>query len=185
MKQLTGIILAGGKSSRMGTDKAFIRFKGKMLIEYPITLLKPICNEILISANSEEYRCFGFDVVYDEFPGYGPVGGIFSSLSHSSNEWNFVTGCDTPNLSNQIITRLLAESEGYDCVVPEYGGKLEPLAALYNKKCMPKFAEGINEGQLSLRKVLHQLNCHYVDVADLTESNPVLFSNFNTPADIK
>jgi molybdopterin-guanine dinucleotide biosynthesis protein A len=181
----TGIILSGGKSSRMGTDKAFIRFREQLLIEYPLKLLTPFCNEILISANTEEYKRFGFEVVYDEFPGCGPIGGIFSSLSHSSSDWNIVVGCDTPYLTGEILTRLCAETGDYDCVVPMHDGQIEPLVALYHKNCLSKFFENINEGQYSLRSVIKKLNCCYVDVADLIEENPLLFSNFNSPADIQ
>jgi molybdenum cofactor guanylyltransferase len=184
MIQLSGIILSGGQSSRMGSDKAFIEFQGKKLIEYPINLLQQFCNEIIISANSQEYEKLGFKVIRDDFPGCGPIGGIFSSLKHSSNDWNMVVSCDTPFLSSELISKLLEIISDFQCLVPVHFGKIEPLVALYHKSCLPVLTEKINSGNYKIRLLFESLPTLFIDVSDLTDNNPLLFSNFNSPADM-
>jgi molybdenum cofactor guanylyltransferase len=184
MIQLSGIILSGGQSSRMGSDKAFIEFQGKSLIEYPINLLQQFCNEIIISANSQEYQRFGFKLIHDNFPGCGPIGGVFSSLKHSSNDWNLVLGCDTPYISGDVLTRLIGYIDNYNCIISIHYNLKEPLVALYNKNSLSVFLEHIKEKDYSMHSLLKNLNCRYVDVSDVVDNNPLLFSNFNSLADI-
>ena len=133
-KDVTGIILAGGASSRMGKDKGLCEFKGKSLVLYAIEALVPICGTILISSNNtEDYQKFGFDVVVDKHKNIGPIGGIYSSLSRSSTQHNLVISCDTPFINIQLLEYVLANSSDHDIVVPEHGNSyIEPLAGYYS-----------------------------------------------------
>ena len=104
---LTGIILTGGKSSRMGEDKGLMDFDGKRLIEYPIQLLSLFCDNILISANNDQYQEFGFPTIADGYAGMGPAAGMIASLKHSKTTWNLIVGCDMPFLEVEFIAELL------------------------------------------------------------------------------
>ncbi|MBN1821339.1 MAG: molybdenum cofactor guanylyltransferase [Prolixibacteraceae bacterium] len=184
MKELTGIILSGGKSLRMGADKAFIPFREKLLIEHSIEILKPFCSEILISANSEKYSSFGYKIVPDEIAGCGPIGGIYSALKKSTSLWNLIISCDTPFISNELITRLKGSVGDFDCLIPAYAGNKEPLVSMFHKKCLPDISEHIKAGNFKMHTLLEKLNCLEIDVSDLVQKKPDLFANFNSPEDI-
>ena len=107
----TGILLAGGSSSRMGTDKGMVEFQGKKLAEYALDLLSRFCDEIIISTGNPEYAGFGFRIIPDQLPGKGPLSGLAATLPLSSNEWNLVLGCDMP-YTNSALFEFLLEGMG-------------------------------------------------------------------------
>jgi len=183
--ELSAIILAGGKSRRMGADKAFLPFKGKKLIEHVIDIATPHVSEILISANSSEYTKFGFQTVPDEIPGCGPLGGIYSSLKKSKFEWNLVLSCDTPFVSNGLLSKLIARNKNCDCIVPLHNEKKEPLVALYHKRCLAAIQENLESGNYKMHFLFEKLNCCFVDVFELVEENPQLFHNINSSEDME
>ena len=90
INKITGIVLAGGENRRMGVNKALISFHGKRLIEYSITLMQRICNEVIISANNLQYETFGLPVIVDNYQSLGPLGGIEASLAYSKTKHNLV-----------------------------------------------------------------------------------------------
>ena len=106
-ERITGIILAGGKSKRMGRDKAFLPYHGKDLIEYSISLMQSICDEVIISANDADYDKFGLRVVRDNYPHIGPIGGLEASLTYSKTRHNLVIPCDTPFLTLSVYYEIL------------------------------------------------------------------------------
>ena len=127
MITIAGIILAGGKSTRMGEDKGLIFFNGKRLVEYSIDLLRNYCNRVIISSNNKAYREFGFPVVKDIISGIGPISGVTSALKNSPGEWNFILACDLPFLNGQLLDRLLNARGNSMGVVPVHHGLMEPL----------------------------------------------------------
>ncbi|MBU2652176.1 MAG: molybdenum cofactor guanylyltransferase [Bacteroidetes bacterium] len=134
-ESLTGIILAGGQSSRMKRDKGLVPLLGKPLIEYVAGHLEQLCHKILISSNSQVYDYLGYTVVPDEFPGFGPAAGIYSCLKRSADDYNLVVSCDTPFFDLPAMHCLLERRMEAMVVVPWYGGeKYEPLCAVYNRK---------------------------------------------------
>lgn len=136
-KQITGIVLAGGKSLRMGTDKGLMMFRGKPLIQYSIDLLGIFCDRILISSNNPAYHIFGYEVVADELAGAGPMAGIASCMQQSRTELNLVLSCDMPLADPVIFQTLLGLTEGVTFVVPlDSIGRIEPLCAIYKKGCL-------------------------------------------------
>lgn len=102
--EITGIILAGGKSSRMGKDKGLCDFKGKALVSYAIETLRPLCGNLMISANyfPEKYAEFDLPVIADEVKNIGPMGGILSCLKQSHTQHNLVLSCDTPFVTTDV-----------------------------------------------------------------------------------
>ncbi|PKP35407.1 MAG: molybdenum cofactor guanylyltransferase, partial [Bacteroidetes bacterium HGW-Bacteroidetes-17] len=131
---ITGIILAGGKSRRMGKEKGLIELNGKQLIQYAIEVLKPICETILISTNSNFYDFLSYQKIADEFPDSGPMGGIYSCLKASKTNQNLVLSCDMPFINSQLLKELIENSHEYDIVVPWNGEqRFEPMCAFYHK----------------------------------------------------
>ncbi len=185
-KEVTGIILAGGASSRMGKDKGLCEFKGKSLVTYAIEALLPICDTILISSNNtEDYQKFGFDVVGDEYKGIGPIGGIFSSLSQSTTKHNIVISCDTPFLNSQLLEYVLKNVEGYDIVVPEHGNSyLEPLAGYYSNSVISVLEDSIKAKDFKLMNLFNRVKFKSIKVDSITGYSNNLFKNLNTPRDL-
>jgi molybdenum cofactor guanylyltransferase len=185
MLHLTGIVLAGGKSSRMGTDKGLLDYKGKKLVEYLIDLLSGYCNELILSTNNPEYKQFGITTVADEFQEKGPAGGIFSALMKSSTEWNLLLACDMPFLNRQFIDALLANIGNNNGVVPVHNNLIEPLAALYHKSLCLTLADAIHKDHLSMHQILKSARINFLPVEDLLKDFPFLFRNINASSDIE
>ena len=136
-KTITGIILAGGKSSRMGVDKGFILWKNKPFIEHSIDALKPLVNNIIIVSDHIQYDALGYERVKDVVPETGPLSGLYSGLLQSDSDLNLVLSCDIPLISSEILTKLLtAFTEGTNAVACRAKDRVMPLVALYNKNCI-------------------------------------------------
>lgn len=183
-EKISGIILAGGKSSRMGQDKGLLRFQGKRLIEYTIDLLRPLCSQLLISTNQTGYEQFGFELVADQYPDCGPVGGLHAALNASENDWNIVLSCDTPFLNQELLKLLLKNNDGYLAVIPKHRKGMEPLAALYHRNLAGFFEQQILRGNFKLQKIIHGQNVNVFDVSILLQKHPNLFHNLNLPDDL-
>jgi molybdenum cofactor guanylyltransferase len=180
----TGIILAGGKSFRMGFDKGLLEFNGKRLVEYPLDLLGKYCEELIISTNNPAYAKLGVKVVTDEIIGKGPVSGLYSALKQSNNTWNIVTGCDMPFLNTQLFDELFENLSDNMGIIPVHQGFAEPLCAIYHQKMADVFNHAIREELLSLYRILRKAPVSFYPVDSLLKKFPLLFSNFNSETDI-
>ncbi len=153
---MTAIILAGGKSRRMGTNKALINFRGKTFLEHQIELLKGLFNEVIISANSPEtYKDFNVPIVVDTYHDKGPLGGIYTGLLNSNSYHTFILACDMPFVEINLINKLKSftkdsDKNVYDVVIPENKGQLEPLHAFYSKACISPIKIQIESGNLKI-----------------------------------
>lgn len=180
MEKITGIILAGGNSSRMGTDKALIPFKGVHLIEYSLSLMKNLCHHIIISANNPNYTNFGFPVVHDNFKGIGPLAGLEACLRYSQTRINLVVSCDTPFINSDLFRNILDYTEAYDAIVPVLNdGKIEPLIGFYSKDILSQLVLQIKKGDYKMQNLLKLINTKYI-----TLINDNLLHNLNTPEDL-
>lgn len=182
--QITTIILAGGQSKRMGTDKALLEIDGKTLLERAINLCKSFSSELLISSNHLAHTTFGFPVIEDKIKNCGPMGGIYSCLKHSSNDWNFVMSVDTPFIQKGFIEFLKEETLNFEVVVPVHESKKEPLIAFYHKNALPQIRTRIETGNYKLHFLLQQLNTNFVESGEWLKKYPKLFQNLNYPEDI-
>ncbi len=182
--KIGGIILSGGKSSRMGTDKGLMNFNGKPLIQYSIDLLSTFCAETIISANDAAYEQFGLLIVKDEYPNCGPISGLHAALKASNYEWNLVVGCDTPFLQPELLENLLREKEGYEAVIPTHQHGTEPLIGLYHKSLASFFEKKILEKHYIIQKALKECNTKYLHVDPILTKYPKLFCNLNSQTDI-
>jgi len=184
MNKITGVILAGGQSSRMGTDKGLMLLNSEPMISYLIKLLKPIVEEVIIVAKSEKYKVFGLSVFPDKMALKGPVGGIYSGLFHSNTEKVFVVSCDTPFITQELVQLIIDADNGNDVVISKHNDKLEPLIGLYSKNGMDVFKNCIDQDKLKLIKVLDRLDTKIIDL-DKSEVDSSVFYNINTPIEFK
>ena len=183
----TIIILAGGKSSRMGQDKGLMLFNGQALVEHIIGIAKQLSNKIIIISNQKKYNKFGIPVFEDIYKEKGPVGGIHSGLYYSKTENNLVVGCDMPYLSSKLLNHLLINIKpGFDAIVPRFNNLPEPLCAVYFKSCTKKLEECIESGQLKMMDIIRLWNTNYVDItSDLNFFSTYLFTNLNTQQELE
>ena len=130
---ITGIILAGGKSSRMGSDKGFVIYNDKPFIQHIIDALQPLVDEIIIVSNNPDYDAFKLKRVNDIIENAGPIAGLYSGLHHSNTVMNLVLSCDIPLINKDVLEQLISQkSEEIDVIQIESQGKTMPLIALYN-----------------------------------------------------
>ncbi|MBI9069458.1 MAG: NTP transferase domain-containing protein [Salinivirgaceae bacterium] len=177
-KQITGIVIAGGKSSRMGTNKALIEYKGKRLIDNAFSIIKPLVQEVIISSNVE---IKGYEVYKDALTEIGPIGGLYTGLQNSTTEINLIIPCDVPNVTTEFYSSLLANSDGYDAIIPRLkDGKVEPLIGIYSKTILKTIEKQIYAKDYKLVNLLNLLHVKYVDVSDVS-----IFENINNLNDLK
>lgn len=186
--EITGIILAGGKSSRMGKDKALSDFNGKKLVSYAIETLKPLCDPLIISANQkpEKYEAFGLPVISDEIKDIGPMGGILTCLKYSETQHNLIISCDTPFVNSELFRYLLNEIENFQVVVPSHETFLiEPLNAYYNTNIIGALEKSIHEGNYKLMDFFKKVRFKSVGINEkLPFYKEHLFLNINTMKDM-
>jgi len=165
-ERATAIIMAGGDSQRMGTDKSMLTIKDKSMIETICEQLRGTFGQILISANNvEKYAFLDLPIIKDKMPGQGPLKGIASAVAASENEVNFVTACDIPHIEMSFVRRMLVEAEGYDIVIPaDKDGRSEPLFAVYNKSALKPINEVLREGGRKISDVFARCRVKYVEL---------------------
>ncbi len=173
---MTAVILAGGKSSRMGSNKAFLKLKGKTFIERQIDLLREMFDEIFISANTpSEYEYLNLPVFKDIYPEKGPLGGIYTSLVNSSSANTFMLACDMPFVESGLIKYLKELTKEYDVVVPKSERGLEPLHAFYSKNCIDPIKKELDSNNLRIISFFPHVNVKIVELDNLT--SPDGFNN--------
>ncbi len=173
------IVLAGGMSRRMKTDKSMLLIDGAPMIEHIHRQLRSHFKQTLVSANdAAKYAFLETTVVHDHESDQGPLMGITSALAESRHELNFVTACDMPNVDIPLVRRMLREAEGYDAVVPIANGEIEPLFAIYRRSVIEPFQQALADGTRKIRTAYDQLRVNYLDV---TESGAPI--NLNTRED--
>lgn len=182
--QITAIVLAGGKSKRMGTDKALLEIDGITMLERAVTLCKNTCDNIIISSNNISHKKLGGKVVVDEVENCGPIGGISSCLKQSKTDWNFIISVDAAFVESDFVDFLFLEANGYDAIVPVHSKGKEPLIAFYNKSSLAKMEEMLQVGNYKMHNLLTSLNTKFVDAEKWLEKHPKLFNNLNYPEDL-
>jgi molybdopterin-guanine dinucleotide biosynthesis protein A len=182
-KEITGIILAGGKSERMGTDKGLIKLNNKPFIEHIITALEALVSNIIIVTNSKDYDAFGLIRVEDKIKNAGPLAGIYSGLKASKSAFNLVMSCDIPLINRTVLKQLITNMEdNHDIVQVESQGQSMPLIGLYRKRCEPIFYKLLLEGERRLR---FAVNSCMVKTIVLDPKLDVYTTNINTPEQLK
>jgi len=183
-----GYILLGGRSRRMGRDKALLEWHERPLAVWMAELVKRACGNVTLVGPAEKYSGLGFPLIEDVFEGQGPLGGIHAALSHSKDRLSLIAGCDMPYLTAEFLRFLLevARKSGADAVVPESETRrLEPLCAVYATACRPAVEEALRNGYRKISQALERLRLRRVTCAEWRPLDPQrrLFRNLNTPQD--
>lgn len=188
ISNITAFILSGGKSSRIGTDKSFLKINGKSLIQNLCDLLNPIFSEVVISSNeSELYEFLGKKIMKDILPARGPLSGIHSALSFTTSEKNFIISCDMPFISSEMISYLINYKSDADVLLPRADGRIQPLCGIYAKSILTDVENLLVESNKSESRLkgsayelLNRVNTEFINVDQLDFYHPNLFMNINT-----
>lgn len=183
---VTGIVLAGGKSSRFGQDKGLFLYQGQPLVVHALKTIKPLCDQILISTNKPAAYAFtGLTTMADQVKDCGPLGGIFSGLVHATHNKILFLGCDMPLVPGQLMTLLLEQLSHYDAAIPQHQGFRETLCIAMNRSVLPVVQKAIDEKVFRILDVLQDLNTCFREVSHLSFYSPEIFTNINYPKDIE
>ncbi len=180
---ITGIILAGGKSSRMGTDKGFVSYNNKPFVEHIIKAMQPLVGDIIIISNNKNYEVFGFDCYNDLVKNAGPLAGIYTGLKYSKTENNLIVSCDVPLINTEVLQKLTEQTnDSSDIIQLQSKGKNMPLIAIYKKYCMNIFKEELKQDQRKVQKALQKFQVKRVVMDSDFEKHT---TNINTIKDLE
>lgn len=190
MLEYSVVILAGGKSSRMGEDKALIPFVGETtLIEFILQQIKGLGYEQLIIANNpDSYLHFGLPVFVDTISGVGALGGVYSGIFQAACEYCLILACDMPFIKRSLLEYMVMLAPDFDAVVPRLNPPefSEPFRAVYSKVCLPKILRAINDGKRKAASFFGDVNIRYLEDSEISRYDPtgLTFFNVNTPKDL-
>jgi len=185
--ECSAVILAGGKGSRMGKDKAFLPFRGESLIQRTLRLISPLFHEVTIVAkNREPFQFPGVRVLVDEFQEGGPMGGLYTGLSQARGPV-FAVGCDMPFLNPELILHMTRQLQNHDAVIPRLPDGIHPLHAVYSRSTMPVMLDLLKTGRVKMSNLLDKVEVLYIGAVDIRAFDPELLclSNINTSEDLK
>ncbi|MEK7354466.1 MAG: molybdenum cofactor guanylyltransferase [Chloroflexota bacterium] len=199
--KVTAIILAGGKNLRLGRTKAIETIGGKSIIERVIERVRPLASQILIVTSTDRVKQLASQVLLvtgvkrtdlllrlkddaefltDLYPGYGPLGGIYTGLVASRTSHSIAVACDMPFLNTKLLGYMVEQAGDFDAVVPRLdGGMIEPLHAIYSRNCLEPIRERLESKQLSVEKFIKALRVRYIEQAESQRIDPKLLSFFN------
>jgi len=183
-EHITGVILAGGMSTRYGENKAFLQIGGVRLIERIAEEMKGIFHQVILVTNQK--RDFGYlklPIVEDLVKGLGPIGGIYTGLSAISEQAAFFVACDMPLLYTGLIRYMVEIMDAYEAVVPLVGKWVEPLHAVYARSCLTAIKTLIDEKSYPVRLFYDRVHVRYVREDEIRRfcSPEEAFLNINTP----
>jgi len=184
---LTGIILSGGKSARMGKNKAFIEIEGTPIVDRIHGLFKNLFKEIIIVTNQKElFTNVDAKIYIDIFPNRGVLGGLYTGLFFSSFEHSFCVACDMPFLKRSVIEFLISRRSNFDVVVPMTKDGLEPLHAIYSKRCLEPIRRLLEQGRSKVIDLYAMVKVKTIEEHEFFAMDPKKesFINVNTPEDL-
>lgn len=179
-----GFVLAGGKSSRMGADKAFLQIEGRTLLERMLAVMAVVCDRVMIVGDPAKFSKYG-PVVADVFPDCGPLGGIHAALANSTAELNVMVAVDMPFVSAELLAFLFAVAENTDAIVtvPRIGKGLQPLCAVYRREFIAVAEPALRAGRFKIDAAFAGLSTHLIEASELAARgfSERCFVNVNTP----
>jgi molybdopterin-guanine dinucleotide biosynthesis protein A len=182
MEPVNGFVLAGGKSSRIGQDKALLRLQGKPLVEIAADLLGTVCRQVFLLAPEDRYPFLRLPAVPDRRPDGGPLVALVSALGHSETDGNLFLPCDMPFLTTGILVRMISLAQDVDAVVPQdKAGRWFPLSAFYRKRCLLAMESQLGRGNFKVDAFFHQVVVRALAIEDYPE---ITFANINDRADV-
>ncbi|MGJ5643361.1 molybdenum cofactor guanylyltransferase [Formosa sp. S-31] len=166
-KHISAYILCGGKSSRMQTEKGLVEFNSKPFIEWIIEAVKPITDNIYLVTENTSYSKYNYPLLADIHKNKGPVGGIYTALSHTSTHQNLILSCDIPMISTDIIKRYLINSKVINSHISFVSDSTRdyPLIGMYTSNNLPRFEQAIRTNQLKLMTLIKSSTYHRIEVA--------------------
>jgi molybdopterin-guanine dinucleotide biosynthesis protein A len=185
---LTVAILAGGRSSRMGTDKSFVRVLGRPLIEDILAQVTGLGGETLIVTNRpNDYAYLGMPLFTDVLPDKGALGGLYSALHSASRRHVLCIACDMPFVVPPLLDHLIQLIPEGDAIVPRLAGEAEPFRAVYSRACLGPIRAALDAGRMRVISFFPDVRVRYVDEAEIDRFDPrhLSFFNVNTPADLE
>ena len=187
MHNITGMILSGGKSTRMGEDKAFIEIEGISIINRVQSLLRTLFNEIIIVTNKRErFANLDAKTYSDLLPERGALGGLYTGLFFSSYSYSFCVACDMPFLKQSVIEYLITKIPGYDVIVPRTIDGLQPLHAIYSKSCIGPIRKVMELGKHRITDFYPLVKVRMIEEDEFSSLDPIKesFINVNTPEEL-
>jgi molybdopterin-guanine dinucleotide biosynthesis protein A len=184
--RVTGFVVAGGESQRMGRDKALLPWGEGTLLDHSVRRLAACCDDVRILCGREaRYAERGWPLVLDRVPEAGPLGGVLSGLESLDGELGLFLGVDLPAVSVALLRHLVEQAPGHDAVVPRSPGGPEPLAAVYGRTCLPAIRSRAADGDLKMTSFWPDVRVLEVGPDELWSfGDPSgLFRNLNEPAD--
>ena len=188
---ISSIVLAGGKGLRLGRYKALVELDGESLVQRVVSKLSFLNNEIIIviAEGQQPPWVTGYTklrIVTDAYPGKGPLVGIYTGLLNSDSDYNLVVACDMPFLNQYLLGYMLQVSAGFDVTIPRLGNMVEPLHAVYSKKCLKVIEKLLGEGSLKIDRLLSLVRVRYVEAKEIESFDPehLSFFNINTKDDL-
>lgn len=183
-------IIAGGKSARMGQDKAFVKLAGKPLIQHVIERSRNLgqSETILIVNQPGRYEHFGFAMYRDVCPNKGSLGGIYTALTYAQSPHTLVIACDMPFIQTELLRFMIAQiSDAIDIVVPRIGGYPQGLHAIYSQSCRQPIQEQLAANRLKVIRFYDRMHVCYLDESDYEpyDVDGCSFVNLNTPAELQ
>ena len=191
---VTGVILAGGQSRRMGQNKALMRLGNEPLIVHVIRQMESVTDELLLITNEPDlYTSLKLPIYPDILPDMGALGGLHAGLSYAANSTVICVGCDMPLLQSNLLSHLVALLGSYDAVVPCVQAVNRPspvfqtLSAVYSKRCLPVIDEMLAVGELRVHALYDRIDARIVQPHEWREFDPrgLSFFNINTPEDFE
>ena len=186
MTTVTGIILSGGKSSRMGENKDLLSLGNKKVIEHIYTELKNCCDEVAVVANDPSaYAFLTSNIISDRFPGKGPLAGLETAFFHKKADAYIISACDTPLIKREVYEHLYSRVRDFEAAVPVFDGQIHPLSGIYRRSVLTAVKQQLNKGELKVKSFFENIHVNYVDDFG-SISNETLqqhFFNMNTPSD--
>jgi molybdopterin-guanine dinucleotide biosynthesis protein A len=185
--KITGIILSGGKSVRMGENKAFIEIDGVPIIYRIYNLFKELFQEIIIVTNQKElFLNFNSKIYNDLLPNKGALGGLYTGLFFSNFQYSFCVACDMPFINKSLVQYLLKNIEEYEVIVPHTKDGLQPLHAIYSKNCLDPIKKTIEKGKYKIIDIYSLVKVKIVKEEDFGFLDPMRksFINVNTPEEL-
>jgi len=191
ISRASAIVVAGGKSSRLGQDKRLLRlFSSRTLLEETVLRLSTLTDDVVVVVSSQSVDLEGLSakIVQDPVPGAGPLNALYAGLMAAEHEYAIAVACDMPFLSTTLLRGLLDLPRDYDALVPRRSdGTLETLHAVYRKTCLEAIRRRLDAGRFKLAALLDDLTVRFVDEPWLRQYDPQLRSllNVNTPEDLE
>lgn len=182
MKQdfLEIVILAGGKSSRMGQDKGLMLFHQKPMIEWILEASLKTNYPVRIIANNPAYSQFGVPVISDFISEKGPMGGLFTALTTTKSKYVFLLSCDTPLIKNEILQYMISKLTTQEVLVASLQGKILPLLAIYHSDLKKVVLENISSNKLKMQELIRSLVYQELEIPNFLAPQPEVFANINT-----